>query len=77
MKPKPIDIILIVLCVLVVILFFAAGETGKVLLAYIAFALAVIGVILMFMFWRCPYCNRYLGRSYGKKYCPHCGRKLD
>ena len=32
--------------------------------------------ILTILFWKCPHCGKYLGRSIGE-YCPHCGEKLE
>lgn len=31
---------------------------------------------LGFLFYRCPHCNKFLGRA-GGQYCPFCGKKLD
>lgn len=32
--------------------------------------------VLTCIFWKCPHCGKYLGRSIGE-YCPHCGEKLE
>ena len=44
--------------------------------AYAAFVIGVVTVIFDSLFYRCPYCKKSLGGSYGE-FCPHCGRKLD
>jgi len=37
--------------------------------------LAIVGGALIFSFrnWRCPACDRYLGRSLFQRHCPSCG----
>ncbi len=27
--------------------------------------------------WRCPACNKYLGKNWGPRYCPGCGVELS
>lgn len=46
-------------------------------------AFSVIGCIIMvgsgifyIVFYRCPYCEKFLDRSTGE-YCPYCGEKVD
>ena len=43
--------------------------------------LSVPGVLIalgvMLYVWRCPQCDRYLGRSLNPKFCPHCGTPLQ
>jgi len=34
------------------------------------------GFIVHFLYNKCPYCGRQLGRDYGD-YCQHCGHALD
>jgi hypothetical protein len=38
----------------------------------------VVAAVLIFSFrnWRCPACNKYLGRSTNPKYCQRCGIEL-
>jgi len=38
------------------------------------FSIALIVVNLTF--WRCPFCEKHLGRDTGK-FCQHCGEELD
>lgn len=33
--------------------------------------------VLILRFWRCPHCDRSLGRLSDLKYCPYCGKSLD
>lgn len=38
--------------------------------------LIIACVVLDWVFWRCPYCGRYLGRK-NVRFCPHCGNELS
>ena len=38
--------------------------------------ITLFGLVVHFLYNKCPYCGRQLGRDYGD-YCPHCGRALD
>lgn len=56
-----------------------AGSVYGLPVAIWAPALAiVVGAALIFSFlnWRCPACNRYLGRGLNPKFCPRCGVQL-
>ena len=37
----------------------------------------VAGVIFSFRNWRCPACNRYLGKGANPVFCPRCGVELQ
>jgi hypothetical protein len=56
-----------------------AGAVYGLPVAIWAPALAiVVGTALVFSFlnWRCPACNRYLGRGLNPRFCPRCGVQL-
>jgi hypothetical protein len=40
--------------------------------------LAVVGAVLFYSFrnWRCPACNKYLGRGVNPQHCQNCGVEL-
>lgn len=38
--------------------------------------ITLFGFVVHFLYNKCPYCKRQLGREDGE-YCPHCGRALD
>ena len=43
-----------------------------------SFLVLVLGAIVFsFRNWRCPACDRYLGRSIGPSFCPKCGVALQ
>lgn len=70
-KRKKLQILvpIVALCV-VVLLYIAKFEM---------FALAiVVGLVVFSRFnWRCPKCNKYLGRGTNPKHCAHCGEELQ
>jgi hypothetical protein len=35
------------------------------------------GLLYSFRNWRCPACNRYLGRALKPRYCQNCGIELE
>lgn len=39
---------------------------------------ALAGLIVYFLFWRCPYCHKNLPTKsmYDINYCPNCGKKI-
>lgn len=47
------------------------------LISYTCRALVIAGIIFSFINWRCPACERYLGRSFSPKFCRRCGAQLQ
>jgi hypothetical protein len=45
--------------------------------ALVALAAVAGFVVVLAVTWRCQHCRRYLGRSSGRGYCPHCGQLLS
>jgi hypothetical protein len=43
----------------------------------IAFALIISVLIFSFLNWRCPSCNKYLGKAINPKFCSKCGVQLS
>jgi hypothetical protein len=43
----------------------------------IAFALIISILIFSFVNWRCPSCNKYLGKAINPKFCSKCGLQLS
>jgi len=41
------------------------------------FAIVAGGLIFSLRNWRCPACNKYLGRSFNPKHCQNCGVQLS
>ena len=73
-KAKKICIILIAAYVLLTIVGQALESLFLMILC-----ICCLGAlcVLMLRFWRCPHCDRFLGRLNDLKYCPYCGEKLD
>ena len=72
-KQKILTIIAIVLCVLILLnfLFSPIPEITSIILL----VLAVFFFVLVIIWQRCPYCNKFI--RFGKSnYCPHCGKDL-
>ena len=43
-----------------------------------AFLVLIVGAIVFsFRNWRCPACDRYLGKSMNPRFCPKCGVALQ
>ncbi len=73
LKQKILTIIAIVLNVLIILnfLFSPVPEITSIILL----VLLIAYLILVIIWQRCPYCNRFI--FFGKSnYCPHCGKDL-
>ena len=53
------------------ILGYSSEVFGPVFLGVV-----VVALIFSFRNWRCPGCNKYLGRSINPKFCQNCGVEL-
>lgn len=74
-KARKLCYILLAATVLLVMIGLAwKWNEGVVALA----GLGGIGTVycILMIFWRCPHCDRHLGRLSDMKYCPHCGKSL-
>ena len=41
-----------------------------------AFAVIISVLVFSFLNWRCPSCNKYLGKAINPKFCSKCGTQL-
>jgi hypothetical protein len=41
-----------------------------------AFAAIISVLVFSLLNWRCPYCNKYLGKAINPKFCSKCGTQL-
>ena len=57
------------------ILTSLAGEVWFPL-AIIGFVVVLSGLVLDFLYNKCPHCGKHMGRNRGD-FCPNCGRKID
>ena len=49
--------------------------TRSTLCMMVFYLLVAVWLVLTALFWKCPHCGKFLGRSRGV-YCHHCGKKL-
>ena len=59
-----------------VALWFLNQQTVFTVLCVAAVVVFFTGMLLYFIFVRCPHCDSYLGRVYGTR-CPFCGKEYD
>ena len=65
------------------IMFFSflyiGNPTVLFVLVFTAIALVFIGLIILYVFFRCPQCAGHLIVIFNKttEFCPHCGHKLE
>jgi hypothetical protein len=52
------------------------GGLDPNVIAVIAFVVIFGTIIFSFFNWRCPSCNRYLGKAWNPKFCQKCGFQL-
>ncbi|MBR0139588.1 MAG: hypothetical protein IJM17_04800 [Firmicutes bacterium] len=68
-------------CAFIALAGGAAGLFGSIYSSDIMMAIGcgimILSIILLYAFYRCPYCGKSLMRSPGLHYCPHCGKSLD
>lgn len=68
----------LIICLLSIIPFaLAYCSEPKLLYGIIGFVLLVVGVVILFKYYRCPHCGEFLGRDEMGKCCPHCGKALE
>jgi hypothetical protein len=56
--------------------YFSNDDT-RIYIVYAICAATLGGLAVSIINWRCPSCNKYLGRSMGPKVCRKCGAKLQ
>lgn len=76
--------ILVAIPIVAMIILLALSESkGAVLgvplrLAGPVFFVCVLGAVAFSLYnWRCPACNKYLGKAIGPKFCARCGVELS
>ena len=57
----------------------SAEPFGVPVVYWVALVIAYVVGALVFSFrnWRCPACDKYLGKGIGPKFCPNCGVALQ
>ena len=65
------------LWILSMLLVMAAIAIKSVALLAPAFLLWIVMLVILFKYWRCPKCGKWLGRDSGGSFCKHCGTAID
>ena len=63
------------ICVAAAVVFFIGCWLEMQALLFVGLGIIVIAFILSLVYYRCPHCGAYLGRS--KQTCKSCGQRLD
>lgn len=48
----------------------------NIYLLFVALVIIIAGLIISIFNWRCPSCNKYLGKKFNPKFCSNCGVEL-
>jgi len=56
---------------------YFSNDNTRVYIVYLICAVSIGGLLASIINWRCPACNKYLGRSMDPKVCRKCGVKLQ
>ena len=66
------------ICLLCIAVFFDLPEFIVPILVITGVPTALAGLIVYFLFWRCPFCHKNLPvkSMYDIDFCPNCGKKL-
>lgn len=83
MKPIPlslvtkISIIFSILGILLLVLGISIGSITGIIVIILGWIVLIGTIIFKVIFYRCPYCENFIGIPYHNHYCPHCGKYLD
>lgn len=59
-------------------IIFYGEKIFKNIIIPISLVVLVVQTVLFLIWWRCPHCNKHLGRYIKDfNYCPYCGKELD
>ena len=56
---------------------YFSNDNTRIYILYLICAASLGGLAALVLNWRCPSCNKYLGRSMNLKVCRKCGAKLQ
>ena len=76
LKPKKVRIIVGIIFLIGAIVGIIGTLSDKTAIAVVGMIVVLCSVIFNFIFYRCPYCGKYLDRSTGD-YCPYCGEDVN
>ena len=75
MKLGRVRLLMVVLSALALLLFPVASMLKSELIMYGALLCFVLSALVLYGFFRCPHCHKFLGQS-TKTVCPHCKKRL-
>ena len=75
---RTIAMLLLIVAVFCALYMHRVSQAQAELLFYVFVVLAVLGGVILFVFYRCPYCKQRfpLGKHVRTTKCPHCGKDL-
>lgn len=76
MNLKKTNTLVWTLSIVAAIIYFIGMSISSNIMVWIAVLLMIATVIVSIRYWRCPNCDKHLGRLEGS-YCQHCGKKID
>ena len=74
--PRKVLTIYIIAMAAALVLAVAGAVAVSITLPLIGAGIAILANIFFLLWYRCPHCGRFLGRTWGK-YCSYCGTKLE
>ncbi|WP_434310076.1 hypothetical protein [Hominifimenecus sp. rT4P-3] len=78
MKLRKVKIMIYIMIGIMGILLLAMMVTKILVLGYIVSATLIATAIFERLYWKCPYCGRFLGCLNDRgKYCQHCGKEIE
>lgn len=63
------------ICVLAAVVFFIGCWLEIQVMLYVGLGIILVAFIISLIYFRCPHCGGYLGRSKGS--CKSCGQRVD
>lgn len=75
-RPQMVNFCYIVVVAVAVLLALIAAVSNVKIFAVVGLGLLIVDVFFRLIFYRCPYCHKYLGRTAGAK-CPYCGKEMN
>lgn len=76
LTPKKVQKYFWIIFILGALIGFIGATAEKELLSFFGILVIFLDIILRVIFYRCPYCGKYLDRSTGD-FCPYCGKNVN
>ena len=76
LHPKTVNVLYFIIFLAGCLLMFLGGLREITLLVGVGGIVVMVALAFRILFYRCPYCGKYLDRVEPDGYCPHCGKAL-